>query len=119
MNKTVLILFGMIWAVSAEAKYNFPEKANVKSRSEEIAAYQMKELDEDADGVLTEEEFMKRFDMLSREDRRNIRRAKKDGVYLSPAEQFKAMDTNKDGKVSAAERAVYIKQQRDSGSRLY
>ena len=119
MNKLLLIGMSLFLAGAAEAKYTFPEGANVKSRSEEIAAYQMKELDVDGDGTLSEEEFEKRFDTLSREDRRNIRRAKKDGTYMSPEEQFKAMDTNKDGKVSAEERAAFIKQQRDAGTRLY
>lgn len=119
MNKLLLIGVGLVLSGIAEAKYNFPEGANVKSRSEEIATYQMKELDADGDGTLSREEFEKRFETLSREDRRNIRRAKKEGTYMTPEEQFKAMDTNKDGVVSMSERAAFIKQQRDSGSRLY
>ena len=44
----------------AEAKYVFPKDHQVKSRSEEIATYQMKEYDEDGDSVLSLEEFEKR-----------------------------------------------------------
>jgi len=113
-----LLLCG-IWVQTAAAKYVFPKDHQVKSRSEEIAAYQMKEYDEDGDGVLSEEEFEKRFDKLTREDRRNIRRNKKNGVYLSPDEQFKAMDKNNDGKVDERERAEYIREQRDNGNFLY
>lgn len=108
------VLFG-----AAEAKYVFPKDHQVKSRSEEIASYQMKEYDEDGDGVLSQEEFEKRFDKLTREDRRNIRRNKKNGTYQSPEEQFKAMDKNNDGKVDERERAEYIREQRDNGNYLY
>lgn len=71
---SVLILLGM--AGVAEAKYVFPPDHQVKSRSEEIAEYQMKEYDKDGDGALSLEEFEKRFEKLTREDRRNIRRNK-------------------------------------------
>lgn len=52
---SVLILLGM--AGVAEAKYVFPPDHQVKSRSEEIAEYQMKEYDKDGDGALSLEEF--------------------------------------------------------------
>ena len=114
---SVLILLGM--AGVAEAKYVFPPDHQVKSRSEEIAEYQMKEYDKDGDGALSLEEFEKRFEKLTREDRRNIRRNKKNGTYQTPEEQFKAMDKNNDGLVSEKERADYIREQRDNGNFLY
>lgn len=104
---------------AAEAKYVFPKDQPVRSRSEEIATYQMKEYDTDGDGVLSQEEFEKRFDKLTREDRRNIRRNKKNGTFQSPEEQFKAMDKNNDGKVDERERAEYIREQREKGNFLY
>lgn len=52
---SVLILLGM--AGVAETKYVFPPDHQVKSRSEEIAEYQMKEYDKDGDGALSLEEF--------------------------------------------------------------
>lgn len=114
---SVLILLGM--AGVAEAKYVFPPDHQVKSRSEEIAEYQMKEYDKDGDGALSLEEFEKRFEKLTREDRRNIRRNKKNGTYQTPEEQFKEMDTNKDGFVDEKERSEYIRKQRESGDYLY
>lgn len=120
MKKLTLMTLGLIFAATiVEAKYTFPKDANVKSRSEEIAAYQMKKLDKDGDGSLSQEEFEKRFETLSREDRRNIRKAKENGTYMTPEEQFKAMDTNKDGKVDEQERAVFVRKMRDSGINLY
>ena len=114
-----LLIVGLLWCENVSAKYTFPEGANVKTRSEEIAAYQMREYDKDKDGLLSLEEFEARFDKLTREDRRNIRRNKKNGTYKTPEEQFKEMDKNKDGVVDGTERAEYIRKQRDSGNYLY
>ena len=51
--KYVLCLVGIyvVLLSGAEAKYVFPKDQPVRSRSEEIASYQMKEYDEDGDGV--------------------------------------------------------------------
>ena len=114
---SVLILLGM--AGVAETKYVYPNDNQEKRSSEEIAEYQMKEYDKDGDGALSLEEFEKRFEKLTREDRRNIRRNKKNGTYQTPEEQFKAMDKNNDGLVSEKERADYIREQRDNGNFLY
>ena len=97
----------------------FPKIIKLKAARKKLRLYQMKEYDEDGDGVLSLEEFEKRFDKLTREDRRNIRRNKKNGTYQSPEEQFKAMDKNGDGKVDERERAEYIREQRDNGNYLY
>lgn len=116
---SLLILFLSLAASAAEAKYNPPAEGKVRSRSQEIAAYQMREFDEDGDGVLTSEEYEKRFDKLTREDRRNLRRANKEGSYMSPEEQFKAMDADGDGKVTEEERATFIRKMRDEGNYFY
>lgn len=117
---TIQVLVALLFSTGiAGAKYNFPEGGQVRSRSEEISKYQMKEFDEDGDGKLTKEEYEKRFDTMTREDRRNLRRAKKEGTYLTPEEQFKEMDTDKDGKVSEEERAAFIRKMRDEGNYFY
>ena len=119
MNFWSVLVVSLLLCGSVGAKYTFPEGANVKTRSEEIAAYQMREYDKDKDGLLSLEEFEARFDNLTREDRRNIRRNKKKGTYKTPEEQFKEMDKNKDGFVDGAERAEYIRKQRESENYLY
>lgn len=114
----LVLCLGIVSGI-AEAKYNAPAEGKVRSRSQEIASYQMREFDEDGDGVLTSEEYEKRFDKLTREDRRNLRRAQKEGSYMSPEEQFKAMDTDEDGKVSEEERSNFIRKMRDEGNYFY
>ena len=114
-----IVCIGLLWCGEMCAKYTFPEGMPVQSRSEEIAAYQLREYDKDNDGKLSLEEFENRFDNLTREDRRNIRRNKKKGIYKTPEEQFKEMDKNGDGLVDEQERAEYIRKQRDSGDYLY
>ena len=44
---------------------------------------------------------------LSRREEKEIRAAKKNGTYKTPEEQFKEMDTNRDGKVNSAELQEY------------
>ncbi len=116
---SLLVLWSALFFSVAEAKYNAPAEGKVRSRSQEIAAYQMREFDEDGDGALTAEEYERRFDKLTREDRRNLRRAQKEGNYMSPEEQFKAMDADEDGKVSEEERAIFIRKMRDEGNYFY
>lgn len=118
MNKLYLLILGLVFIVSvANAKYVAPE--GIESRSDKITAYQMKGLDEDKDGKLTEEEYKERFNKLTREDRRNLHKAKKDGAYKSPEEQFKAMDTNEDGKVTEEEMSKFIRKMREEENYFY
>lgn len=118
MNKLSLLILGLIFVVSiANAKYVAP--AGIESRSDKISGYQMQGLDEDRDGKLTEEEYKERFNKLTREDRRNMYKAKKDGAYKSPQDQFKAMDTNEDGKVTEEEMSKFIRKMRDEGNYFY
>lgn len=118
--KSWMVLAGIV-LLSGQAlgKYTFPEGMSVKTRSEEIASYQMREYDKNQDGQLSLEEYESRFDNLTREDRRNIRRNKKKGTYKTPEEQFKEMDKNNDGFVDEQERAEYIANQRKNGDYLY
>ena len=48
---------------------------------------------------------------LSRREEKEIRAAKKNGTYKSPEEQFREMDTNRDGKVDRGELLVYYARQ--------
>lgn len=48
---------------------------------------------------------------LSRREEKEIRAAKKNGTYKTPEEQFKEMDTNRDGKVNGAELQEYYARQ--------
>lgn len=48
---------------------------------------------------------------LSRREEKEIRAAKKNGTYKTPEEQFKEMDTNRDGKVNSAELQEYYARQ--------
>ena len=86
----LFVLLGM--AGIAEAKYNAPE--GIVSRSDKIANWQLGELDADGDGKLSLDEFKRKTENYGRDERRNVRRAKKEGIYMSPEQQFKAADTD-------------------------
>lgn len=119
MKKSVILAFGLVIAFSAyvQAKYEAPP--GIVTRSDKITNWQLNELDEDGDGKLTLDEFKKKTENYGREERRNVRRAQKEGFYMSPEEQFKAMDKDKDGKVSDEEMADFVREQRDKHGMYY
>ena len=100
----------MLAVCDAEAKYNPP--ANYITNSQKIAMYQMNMYDADNDGKLTPEEFKNKSQVANtRETRRQVRRAKKEGIYQEPDEQFKTIDTNSDGYITLPELNKYISEQ--------
>ena len=113
------VFFSVFLTVSGEAKYSPPPEGSVKTRSDYLADYQLNLYDEDKDGKLSEEEYKKRFENMSRSDRRNFRKAQKSGESISVESRFKAMDANNDGKVSEDEMAEYIKKMRDAADYSY
>ena len=119
MKKIVLIALCFVIGLSArvQAKYVAPE--GIKSRSDKITSWQINELDEDGDGKLSLDEFKRKTENYGREERRNVLRAQKEGFYMSPEDQFKAMDKNKDGKISDEEMADFVKEQREEHGMYY
>lgn len=111
---TMCLFSVMFFCSIAEAKYNNPEGAG---KSRRITNRYFNMLNETKDGELTLEQYKKRE--ITREDRRNERRDKKDGVYLTDEEKFKAMDTDADGKVNPEEMSEYIKKLRENGRNFY
>ena len=109
MKKLFLLLSGF-WLLAAgvvEAKYVMP-KDSLPAKEKQAgrkARYQLRNLDKDGDGRLNLEEFKSR--KLSREDRRIIRRQKKEGTYKSPEEIFKAMDVDNAGYVTPEQMADF------------
>lgn len=75
--KKFLALFVLLLGMSgiAEAKYNAPE--GIVSRSDKIASWQLGELDADGDGKLSLDEFKRKTENYGRDERRNVRRAKR------------------------------------------
>lgn len=117
MKKIILVLAVLSFPFLAVAKYNAPK--GIVSRSDKIANWQVETLDKDGDGKLSIDEFKKKTENYGRDERRNVRRAQKEGIYMTPEQQFKAMDTDEDGLVSDEEMAEYVRKQRDSTDGLY
>lgn len=119
MKKFGLIILSLIVGFSgvAGAKYEAPE--GIRTRSDKISTWQRNELDTNGDGKLSLEEFKEKKQDYSREDRRNVRKAQNEGIYMTPEEQFKAMDVDKDGFVTEDEMATFIRVQRDEYGMYY
>ena len=109
MKKLVLLLSGLwlLVAGAVEAKYVMP-KDSLPAKEKQAgrkARYQLRNLDKDGDGKLSLEEFKSR--KLSREDRRIIRRQKKEGTYKSPEEMFREIDVDGTGYIDAGQMADF------------
>lgn len=106
----VLALTAMAYGGDAGAKYNPP--ANYITNSQKTAMYQLNMYDADNDGRLSREEFgAKSRVQETRETRRQIRKAKKEGVYQAPDEQFDTIDANHDDYITLPELEKYISEQ--------
>lgn len=109
-NILYIAAFGLLTSQSANAKFNPP--ANYINSSQKNAMYQLNMYDEDQDGRLSREEFgAKTKYKESRETRRQIRKARKEGIYQEPDEQFDTIDKNKDGYITLRELEEYISEQ--------
>lgn len=109
-NFVVLTVALFAFLGNAEAKFNPPENYITISQAE--AMKQISMYDQDKDGRLDADEFdKKKGAKLTRNMRQQIRRAKKEGIYQEPSEQFKTIDTDQDGYVTYQELETYIRNQ--------
>lgn len=110
--KYFVVMTAALFAFSCntEAKFNPPD--NYVTNSQVEAMRQISMYDQDKDGRLDVEEFdKKKGAKVTRDTRRQIRRAKKEGIYQEPSEQFKTIDTDQDGYVTYQELETYIRNQ--------
>lgn len=104
------VILAMAICGQADAKYNPP--ANYITNSQKTAMYQLNMYDADNDGRLSREEFGAKSNVKeTRETRRQIRKAKKEGVYQAPDQQFDTIDTNHDDYITLPELEKYISEQ--------
>lgn len=103
------------------AKYNPPKDVPQVSRAQKIAISEFNRLDKDGDGKLSPEEFGAKIRNYTRTEEKNIRRARKKGIYQSPEAQFAAADKDEDGFLSFNELTAYIEeyQKLDKGRARY
>ena len=104
----VLSLVIMVFASSALAKWNQPE--DVPVATDRDAKFHMGYMDDDGDGKVTVDNYKKRFENMTREDRRVMRKERKKGIYKSPEERFKLMDADEDGFVTEEEMAKFYRE---------
>lgn len=100
----------------AEAKYNPPE-GNYPSVGAIESNMRFKNMRVKNEKGMTLQQY--KSQKQTREDRKNERRDREDGVYKTPEERFKEMDADEDGFVTKEEMAGYIDGVRSSGRRFY
>lgn len=111
MKKFFVICSALLMVYSvADAKPRKPD--NYVSGYMQTAIYQIAQYDKDDDGRLSAEEFgAKDARKLTRDERRQIRKAKKEGIYQNTTDQFTTIDENSDGFLSVKELEKFIKNQ--------
>ncbi len=117
----VLLFAALTTSFGVCAKYNPPKDVPQVSHAQKIAIGEMNRLDKDRDGKLSQEEFGAKVKTYTRTEEKNLRRARKKGIYQSPDEQFKTMDKDEDGFLTFQELSAYIEeyQKLDKGRARY
>ena len=105
--QSLVIVALLAMVAAAEAKYVYPEGSS--TTSERRVNRRMKNYDLDKNDTLSLEEYQKYREVRTVDERRQERRAKRKGTYISPEDAFQMMDTDGDGKVSKEEMMQYEK----------
>lgn len=105
----------MIFAVFCCGLLAFDASAKIMDREEYMPMYEriggkradkiMERVDKTGHGIVSLDEFKNQ--KLTRGERREIRREKKDGIYKTPEEEFRLIDKNGDGMASYEEMREY------------
>ena len=111
MKKIFIALLAGLYLlpVMAEAKYRQPE--GIPSQEERNVNRRLRNYGKEEEGSLTLDEYKQFRQVRTVEDRREERRAKKRGTYVSPEDAFKAMDKDGDGKITAEDMIEYDQEQ--------
>lgn len=118
MKKIILgLVVSFLVVQTVDAKFNPPKNSGYLSAGDRQAKGYFSQAKELEDGKMTLEEYKSRT--ITRTEERIIRKDKKNGVYQTDEEIFKAMDTDQDGLVSEEEMSAYITKIRESGRQFY
>ena len=123
MRKTAyaLLLAALTAPFGVHAKYNPPKDVPQVSYAQKIAIGEINRLDKDRDGRLSPEEFGAKVGTYTRTEEKNVRRARKKGIYQTPDQQFEAADKDGDGFLTFQELSDYVEeyQKLDKGRARY
>ena len=109
MKRLFVLMTLTAFAVTYDAGAKFNPPDNYVPYQQREALRQIGMYDKDKDGRLDEEEFMAKIGVkTTRNTRRQIRRAKKEGSYQAPSQQFKTIDADGDGYITFPEMENYI-----------
>ena len=107
MKKIFLAFLAMACMIPTEGHTKYKQSEGVPTQIERDVNRRFRNYGKEEEGVLTLEEYQEFRQVRTREDRRQERQARKKGTYVSPEDAFKAMDEDKNGKVTAEEMLKY------------
>ncbi len=107
MKKIFLAFLAMVCMIPTEGHTKYKQPEGVPTQIERDVNRRFRNYGKEEEGVLTLEEYQEFRQVRTREDRRQERQARKKGTYVSPEDAFKAMDEDKDGKVTVEEMLKY------------
>ena len=107
MKKIFIALLAGLYLlpIAVEAKYRLPD--GIPNQEERNVSRRLRNYGKEEEGTLTLDEYKQFRQVRTVEDRREERRAKKRGTYVSPEDAFKAMDKDGDGKITAEDMLEY------------
>lgn len=106
--KKIIFILTIIFSLNVQAKYIQPE--GVATLGDKNARYQFNYLDTKKIGKITLEQYKNK--RVTRDVRRQIKKDKDEGKYLSPEQEFNQMDTDQDGFITESDLAKFLNEKK-------